>query len=155
MDDISVSEKIRELILPILDREGVELIDMIYRREGRRMALRILADTPLGITISECAELNRKIGEELDGSDIDLENYILEVSSPGLDRLLVTKRDFERKLGKELNVIIKIPVPGKDNLYTGKLEFAGEDNITIRTRSGEEIDIAYDSIAKANQNIAV
>ncbi len=153
MDNIAVLDGIKEIIMPVLEDEGVELVDIVYRREGRRMALRLLVDTQAGITIDECTELNRKIGEELDGSELILDNYILEVSSPGLDRLLVTRRDFERVLGKPLKVITKMPVLGKDNVYVGRLEFAGDEDITLKLAGGEEIKIPYNAIAKAKQHI--
>ena len=153
MDNASILDEIKEFITPILEGEGVELVDISYNREGRRMVLRLLVDTASGITIDECSELNRKIGEELDGSGLALENYILEVSSPGLDRPLVSRRDFERALGKELKVITKRPIVGNDNVYVGHLEFVGDDDITLKQDTGEDIAIPYEDIAKARLHI--
>lgn len=95
------------------------LVDIICRREGSSLFLRILADRPEGgINLDECARLNRDIGGLLDEKDIIKENYILEVSSPGLDRPLKTREDFSRLLNKKAKFFL-------NEVINGKLEWDG------------------------------
>src|SRR5687767_14065925 len=85
---------IRSIAEPILAQESIELVDLIYNRHGRFTTVRLLVDKVGGITIQECTHLNRVVGTALDEANVITESYTLEVSSPGLDRPLSTKRDF-------------------------------------------------------------
>ncbi|MEA3305848.1 MAG: hypothetical protein U9R52_03435 [Candidatus Omnitrophota bacterium] len=76
-------EEIKEVTLNILAAHKIKLVDIAYRKEGKAKILRILADTETGITMGECAKMNKLIGEALDEKSLIDEHYILEVSSPG------------------------------------------------------------------------
>src|SRR3990167_9523060 len=92
----TVVAHVRGLTEPLLAEQGVELVELMYRREGRGMVLRFLVHTPGGITLDRCAALNRALSDRLDAGGFLDEPYLLEVASPGLDRPLSTRRDFER-----------------------------------------------------------
>lgn len=98
---------------------GFELVDLIYRPEGGKLVLRILVDRLAGgINLDECAQINRKISQVLEEKELIASDYILEVSSPGLDRPLAGQRDFERSLNKEAVFYL-------NDLLNGKCQWQG------------------------------
>jgi len=113
---MEIIEKVRGIVRRYTEDHGIEIIDIIYRREQPGMVLRILADTPEGITIAECEGLNNFLSGEFDKEDVIQDHYTLEVSSPGLDRPIKTGRDFERTMGKFIEVMTYEPIDGKKAL---------------------------------------
>lgn len=109
--------QLNEFIGGYLEEQGLDLVELIYRYEGKNLVLRVLADKPWGgITLDECAALNNQIGRLLDEKDLLPERYTLEVCSPGLDRPLVTRKDFSRCLNKAIKVFLNGPIEGKQEL---------------------------------------
>jgi len=121
-------KELDELIASYLSRQNLELIELICRYEGNNLVLRILADRPEGhglassgqshrqeggITLGECALANRQLSELLEEKNIIEGNYVLEVSSPGLDRCLKRQKDFLRCLNKEAVFFLNDLVGGK------------------------------------------
>ena len=94
-------KEIEELVAPILDDFGYELVDLQLRQEGRQVALYIFIDKPGGITLDDCVEVSREVGAILEIEDPIKSAYRLEVSSPGLDRPLKKPADFERFTGRK------------------------------------------------------
>jgi len=140
-------ERARELIVNLLEAKKVDLVQLTYRREGGRMVLRLLVDKEGGITLDECSSLNEEIGRILDEENLINERYILEVSSPGLDRPLKTKRDFERVMGQRIRVHTYEPV-GETRDHKGEVDSVDEENVTV---SGIKIPLA--KISKARLEI--
>ena len=89
-----------------VDKAGLMLVDFTMKNIGRSHIIRLLVDKPERVTIKECAELSRSIKDHLDGNMLQL-NYRLEVSSPGIGRLLSTEVDWERSVGRKLSVQIE------------------------------------------------
>lgn len=149
MDREALIGRLRSLIDGLLVPRGLELVDLIVRHEGRDLVLRILVDRPEGgIALGECANINRDIGAMLDELALLEENYILEVSSPGLDRPLVTKKDFSRCLNKKADVFLRNPVEGKVE-YVGVISKVDETSVYLVTNKGEVIlPLTEISIAK-------
>ncbi|MDP3790352.1 MAG: ribosome maturation factor RimP [Candidatus Omnitrophota bacterium] len=148
MQKNDIIDKIKVIISNILQRNGIELIDITYRRESGGNVLRISADTENGITIGECAKMNEVISEALDESNIIEDKYILEVSSPGLDRPLKTKNDFLRAKGKKIRVHTYMPIDNKKE-FIGNLEDANEKEASVLTDSGTRVSISFDKISSA------
>lgn len=146
---VSPAEALREIISGLLEKRGVELVDFTYRREGSRNVLRILADTPGGISLNVCAELNRLIGELLDEKKLIQESYVLEVSSPGLDRPLLTARDFKRVIGKEVRLLFKRPLSGRTDVQ-GVLEDVKEDLLLLRF-GGETLKFSLKDLSRGER----
>jgi ribosome maturation factor RimP len=96
-----VLSRVETLVQPILDDCGYELVDLQYKSEGSRMALRLLIDKPGGITLDDCVSVSREVGAILEIEDPIRGAYRLEVSSPGLDRPLRKRADFERFAGSK------------------------------------------------------
>jgi len=131
MDRQELELELRLLLDNYLKEQGLDLVDLIHRYEGRSLFLRILTDKPEGgITIGECAKLNREICSILDGKDILKEGYILEVSSPGLDRPLVRKEDFLRCINKEVRFFLNEPINEMVELQ-GKISKVEDDAVYI------------------------
>ena len=97
------SSDLFEMIQDIVDRAGILLVDLSVKNIGRSHMIRLLVDRPGRISISKCAELSREIKDLIDGNML-LMNYRLEVSSPGIGRLLNTEVDWIRSAGRKLSV---------------------------------------------------
>ncbi|MDD5437204.1 MAG: ribosome maturation factor RimP [Candidatus Omnitrophica bacterium] len=144
---MEVTDRVKSLIEQYLEKSGIELVDITYKREQGGMVLRLLADTADGITIDECERLNNYLSEVLDREDVIAERFILEVASPGLDRPLVTDRDFTRVMGKELYIRMYEPIDGTRE-HQGRLMGMNSDSIVIESE-GVSTVIPRTKIAKA------
>jgi ribosome maturation factor RimP len=102
-----------------------------------------VADQPGGITLDVCAQVSRELSRMLDADDPIPGRYMLEVTSPGLDRPLKTETDFRKNTGKDVKVVL---VSGRHE--GGTVEDVGSDRVTL-LRDGERVDIPLDQIAKA------
>lgn len=139
-------EKLRELVQPIIDDYGAELVDLEVKGKGDRKLLRIFVDIAGGVTVDDCVHLTKKL-MNLSSLNATLgRNYRLEVSSPGLDRPLKTKRDFERHLGEE--VTIDYTISGRTTRIEGKILNTSDDLVTIRNAESEN-HIPLNSIMRA------
>jgi ribosome maturation factor RimP len=150
---MEVTERVKALVRGYLDDNGIELVDIVYRREQGGMVLRLLADTPQGITIDECEALNNYLSETLDKEDVIQEHYTIEVSSPGLDRQLKTDRDFERIIGKDIEVTTYEKIDEK-KAHTGRLIGMDKEKIVIES-DGVSTVIPRRSIAVARLKIEI
>ena len=111
------------------DQSETELVDVEYVKE-RDWYLRVFIDKAGGIEIDDCQALSERLEKVLDEKDIIRDSYILEVSSPGLDRQLKKPRDFVREQGKKVDVTLYAPVDGTKE-FTGVLEGYDEDAKTV------------------------
>ncbi len=131
-----------------LKAQGLELVDIICRYEGRDLFLRILADRPEGgINMDECAMINKELGAVLEEKNIVQERYILEVSSPGLDRPLKTRGDFNRNLNSKAKFFLNEPINEKIE-WDGIIKVAAENEILVDI-NGTEVAIPLSKINKA------
>ena len=97
-------QRTETLLLPIIEKNRFELVDVEYVKEGGTWYLRAYIDKPGGITVDDCEVVNRALGELLDEEDFMEESYVLEVSSPGLGRPLKKEKDFLRSIGEEVEI---------------------------------------------------
>ncbi len=144
--------EIRQRISPLLTGQGIELVDLLLARERGRPVLRFLVDKPEGITLDECTRLNRRISEVLDREDTLQQSYVLEVSSPGLDRPLKSSRDFARYLGKPVRVVLHEPL-NKQNVFEGPIDEVAEESIVLQAKGKEKVRISRSNIARANPEV--
>ncbi len=150
--DKQALQDLRSVIEPIIKEKGFELVDMYFRYESGSMILGILADRPEGgITIDECTFLSRELSVLIDEKNAVDEQYVLEVSSPGIDRPLKTKEDFRRCKGRAVTVYLCQPV-------AGKLEYSGEirsvdDLALVLVADGQDVQVPLDAVSKAKQII--
>ena len=110
-------KKTEELIVPILDAKGFELVDVEYVKEGQDYFLRAYIDKPGGITIDDCVAVSREMNVLLDELDYVDGAYTFEVSSPGLGRPLKKPRDYERSMGEEVEIRTYKAMDGSKEFY--------------------------------------
>ena len=109
-------QKAGELLLPIVESHGFELVDVEYVKEAGNWYLRAYIDKEGGITVDDCEVVSRAFSDKLDENDFIEDSYILEVSSPGLGRPLKKEKDYQRSMGKELEIRTFRPVEGKKGI---------------------------------------
>lgn len=138
-----------ELVLPIIEERGFELVDVEYVKEGCNYYLRVYADKAGGITIDDCVEVSRALNPELDKYEKEFkEPYILEVSSPGLLRPLKKDKDFMRNLGKMLEIKLFKPIEGsKAKELEAELKNFDKDTITVILEDDTEAVIDRSNLA--------
>ena len=126
---------IRALIEPVVAEQDTELVELTCRPQGQQVLIRLLVDKPGGITIAQCARINRRLSDALEAANLIEESYTVEVSSPGLDRPLAAKRDFERALGEEIWLDVRIG-EGRFSETRGMLLAVQEEAIVLKTPAG-------------------
>lgn len=129
--------KAKQLIMPIIEEQHLELVDLEYVKEGSGKYLRAYIDKPGGVTIEDCENVSRPFSDRLDAADFIDEAYILEVSSPGLGRPFRKDGDFLRNIGNEVEMKLFSPVDHKKD-YTGLLRAFDDATVTVELESGEE-----------------
>ena len=134
-----------QLVQPIVDENHFELVDVEYVKEGANWYLRVYADKEGGINIDDCVLLSRALEAKLDEEDFIEDAYILEVSSPGLGRPLKKDKDFERSLGKDIEIKLYRPIE-KRKEWEGTLVSYDTESITVRLEE-KEMTIARNDIA--------
>jgi ribosome maturation factor RimP len=151
----SVSERARRLLEPLVAREGFELVEVEWLREGSSWVLRVFVDREGGVNIDHCQELSRTIETVLDVEDFIEPAYNLEVSSPGLDRPLRKPSDFDRFAGQRAHVKTYAPIEGtapgqapRKN-WTGTLRGFRDGAVEIEV-DGHLHRVPHDRIAKAH-----
>ncbi len=149
LDTDEIHCKVEALAAPILAKAGVDLVDLSVGRYKDDVIIRFTADLPAGgITIGQCSSLNHIIVEAIDAHGfLGEQGYSLEFSSPGLDRPLVTAKDFGRNLDRVIRFWLKEPVEGKIE-HSGVLMAADEKQIVLRTKKNKEIILPLGQIIK-------
>lgn len=143
-------QKAEELVSPIVEKYGFELVDVEYVKEGSSFYLRAYIDKPGGITVDDCETVSREFSDKLDETDFIEEAYIMEVSSPGLGRPLKKEKDFKRSIGKEVEIRTYRPIDREKEFY-GILKAYDENSVTIdceeKERTFQKADIALIRLA--------
>jgi ribosome maturation factor RimP len=144
--------RLEELIRPLIESQGAELVDLQYSRPKRgRGILRLFADRDGGITIEDLARINRMVGGLLEVHDVIPGSYTLEVSSPGLTRALKKPQDYVRYVGRLVRVTTRAPWEGQQ-VHCGILQGLKDDRVCLR--EGEsELCIPLSEIARARLEI--
>lgn len=147
-----IESRTEGLVLPIVEENGFELVDVEYVKEAGNYYLRVYVDKEGGITIDDCELVSRALSERLDQEDYVEESYILEVSSPGLGRPLKKEKDFARSLGEEVEVKTyqMKEAPGmkhKQKEFKGILKSYDKETVTIETEENMEITFTKQEIA--------
>lgn len=138
---------LRTLIEPAVQALKYELVDVELVGGGAQAVLRIYIDSPEGINVDDCAKVSRQVSALLDVEDPIPGHYTLEVSSPGLDRPLVTHADFVRFTGALIKAKVTQPILGRRN-FTGRLVEVDGDRIVVEV-DNESYDLTLSNIEKA------
>ncbi|MDI6801918.1 MAG: ribosome maturation factor RimP [Thermodesulfovibrionales bacterium] len=151
----AVKQKIHELALQVAEDEGIELVSAGILGGGRKLLLRVVIDKEGGVTISDCEKMSRSLEALLDVEDPIKGSYVLEVSSPGLDRPLSNQRDFEKNVGKLARIITDEKIDNQ-TFFIGRITDAGDGWIRLgmETKEGiKDIFIPLEKISKARLEI--
>ena len=127
----SYEAKTEQLIQPLIDANNFELVDVEFVKEGSDWYLRVYIDKDGGITVDDCELISRAFNEILDREDYISEQYIFEVSSPGLMRPLKKEKDYKRSVRKLIDIKLYKPVD-KCKEFTGVLDSYDKDTVTIK-----------------------
>ena len=139
-------QKTEEILLPIVEEYGFELVDVEYVKEGSNWYLRAYIDKPGGIGVNDCEAVSRRLSDILDEKDYIEDSYILEVSSPGLGRPLKKEKDFRRSLGEEVEIRTYRMIDRKKE-FTGILKDYDETTVTIEMEDETEKTFEKSEIA--------
>ena len=147
----SVTESIEELVTPITEENRLELVDVEYKKEGKDWFLRIFIDKEGGVTVDDCTRVSREIEDLIDVEEVVPTSYVLEVSSPGLERPLKKEKDFLRFKGKRAHVTTYTPIHEQKN-FKGTIRDFQEDILFLDIDS-QSVEIPKNQIAKARLEI--
>lgn len=139
-------KKTEELITPLIDAEGFELVDVEYAKEGADWYLRVYIDKDGGITVNDCEKISRAFNEILDREDYIDDAYIFEVSSPGLLRPLKKDKDYQRNLGKLLEVKLFAPLNGVKE-FEAELKSYDKESATLVMDDDTEVTVKRSEIS--------
>ena len=144
--------QIKALLHPILEEQAVELVDLRIGGDSRRFHIEIFVDRPSGgITVGECSAINRMLRNSMEAENLISADYIMEVSSPGMDWPLVTEKDFIRVLTRPVKIILREPIGEKMELGGTVLSVAA--GVVVRKDESGEVSISLLQIQKASQLI--
>ncbi|MFV9509818.1 ribosome maturation factor RimP [Tepidibacillus sp. LV47] len=143
-----IVEIVEKLVLPILDQEQLELVDIEYKKEGSNWFLRVFIDREQGgVDLDDCSRISERLSQELDKVDPIPNPYFLEVSSPGAERPLKNEKDFHKAIGKHVHITTYEPIENQ-KVFEGKLLNFEGDVVTIEERK-KVYKIPYKSVASA------
>lgn len=147
MADKNIESKVSSLIEPIIENIGYTLYDLLYVKEGKDYYLRVVIDKPEGIDINDCEKVNDAINDILDEADYIKDQYFLEVSSPGIERLLRKDKHFVSQIGNEIYLKLFKSINGKKEIQGILNDFT--DGVLTLELDGEKIKIENKDIAVA------
>jgi len=134
-DSESIGDRLQRVISPILWTLGLNLVEVLCVGQGPRSIVRVLIDKPGGVTIADCEQAHRALGPALDVADPFPHAYTLEVSSPGLDRPFKRLQDYQRAIGKEVNLKLREPLNGQWRVI-GRLVEVDDRAISLSVSTG-------------------
>jgi ribosome maturation factor RimP len=143
--------RIRERVQALLEQSDLELVDLELGGSPRGMVVRVLVDKPGGVSVEDCARVSRAVGDDLEAAEAIPGRYVLEVSSPGIDRPLKRREDFERFLGERAEVVTVEKI-GEQRDHRGTLAGfdAATDSVMLALESGSTVAIPLGAIRRAH-----
>jgi ribosome maturation factor RimP len=154
MASSSVEDRVRTIAERVAIDHGLELVHAEVAGPDNKPIVRIFIDKPNGVTHQDCSEVSLYVGTVLDVEDFIHASYTLEVSSPGLERGLYKRQDYERFAGKLAKMKTRKPVNGQRN-FRGRLLGTDGDDVLFEDRTSGRVRVAFDAIAKANLEMDV
>ena len=139
--------KVEELVSPVLANLGYELVDRELAVEGGRRILRIYIDRPGGVTVDDCSTASHAVEDLIEIEELISEKYVLEISSPGINRPLRKREDFERYAGSIVKLKTRNPIEGRSN-FKGELVGLSGDDVVV-TIDGKNYNVPIAELGKA------
>ena len=143
-----IVDEVSHFTEPILHSWGLELVDVEFVSETGRWVLRIYMDKEGGVTLDDCAQVSRELGDIIDAEDIIDFPYVLEVSSPGLNRVLKKEHDFVRSIGKLVKMTMSKPVDNRRN-FTGRLTDVNAGIVHLSLDDSKLVELPLEDVEKA------
>ena len=147
MGKSSIYQTVNELIEPIVRENNIDLVDVEYKKVGKNWTLQIFIDKTQGVTVGDCQKLSRLIEDLIEVHELISAPYILEVSSPGLDRPLKKEQDFLRNKGKRILVKTFSPIDGRKKFSGTLKDFTS--GVLFLEDDGNVLEIQLTKIAQA------
>jgi ribosome maturation factor RimP len=152
MENGLITDRVRQIASRVAADRGVELVHVNVSGTKREMVVRIFIDKDGGVTLDDCSELSRDVEAVMDAEDPIPTKYVLEVSSPGIERELYSLADFERFTGRLARVKLKNELDGQKN-FVGRIVSVEGRNVTIDDRTRGPVTFDHSDVAKANLKI--
>ena len=157
MAKAKITEQIYDMALPLVQSEGLCIYDVEYKKEGSDYVLRVILDTPTDaqteyISIDACERVSRQLSDMLDASDPIKEAYMLEVTSPGLDRPLKREEDFARFAGRQIDIGLYKAINGS-KMICGKLTGYNDGVISVELPDGSDFSIKKDDTSSVKLTV--
>ncbi len=154
MDKVLLSARITEIAQKVSDQSNLELVKAEVIGSLKNPIIRVFIDKPNGISHTDCATFSFGMSEILDESDFISAEYILEVSSPGLERELYSLKDFEKFVGNLAKVKTKMAINGQKN-FSGKIKAIEGEEIVFTDKTKGEVRFLHQVVVKANLEIDI
>jgi len=154
MADTSIAGRVQEIAERVAIDHGLELVHAEIAGPANKPIVRIFIDKPQGVTHEDCSEVSVHLGTILDVEDFIHASYTLEVSSPGLERGLYKRADYERFAGSEAKLKTRQPIQGQRN-FRGRLLGVDGNDVLFEDRTSGRIRVPLESIVKANLEMDV
>lgn len=145
----NLKPELAELLTRVIEAENLEFVHGEFSGAHKNAILRVYIDKLGGVTHEDCTHISHQLSTILDVEDLIPHQYILEVSSPGIERGLYKKNDYQRFAGHPIRLKTNQPISGRRN-FRGQLEGIKEDLIQLRVEKGELINIPFDAVTSAN-----
>lgn len=154
MGNNSIAERVQEIAERVAIDHGLELVHAEVAGPDNKPIVRVFIDKPQGVTHDDCSEVSNHLGTILDVEDFIHASYTLEVSSPGLERGLYKRADYERFVGNNAKLKTRQPIDGQRN-FRGRLLGLEGDEVVFEDRTNGRVQIPLDIITKANIEVDV
>jgi len=142
-----IYQLVTDLVEPTLKGSDIELVDVEYKKTGKTWSLRVFIDKNQGVTVNDCQRLSREIEDLIAIHELIADHYVLEVSSPGLDRPLKKETDFIRNKGKQVLVKTYLPI-NNSKTNTGTIKDFSNDTLFLENKK-KTFEISLSNIAQA------
>jgi ribosome maturation factor RimP len=146
--------ELRGVAEQIVTDAGLELVELSLRGSSKRRVLRVDIDRvgPRGVGLEDCQRISHVLGEALDDAELLENSYVLEVSSPGIDRPLQTADDYRRNTGRKVVVTTSEPIGGRKR-FVGVLRGLVEGRVLLEENADKRLEISIDSVESARQDV--
>lgn len=152
MDKQAIESRIRSIAEAAAADNGVELVHTEFAGAKKSLTLRIYIDKPGGVSIEDCTAVSHSVEAALDADDFIPDPYLLEVSSPGLERGLYSEADFAKFAGSKAKVRTSEPIGGQSN-FSGRIVSVADGEVAFEDKTSGLVTIPYASVAKANLRV--
>jgi len=145
----TIGKQVEQIAVSVTEPAGIEFVHCEIAGTKRNPTVRLIIDKPGGVTLEDCAQVSRDVEAILDRDDFIPTSYVLEVSSPGIERELYVLSDFERFSGSNVRVKTNRPIGGQRN-FSGTILGVKDGEIELEDRTNGQVRIPFEAITKAN-----